>query len=224
MPLAPACRPTVSRSWRFHSFFGETVRRMFGRSKPSTSVSTSPPKSRSAISARVASSAVAVSAAIGTPGKRSRSRAAPGGHVVVARKRGIDAVGGDARKPERRNLILHQRHQRRDDDGQAAPDKRRHLEAERFTGTRRHDGEEVAAGKQRAHRRFLPRTEAVEAEDVFQDLPLGSVCGGSIHRGHYPGREGESGPSRRMASLSGKVAIWRAGRRRGINGGDKRRI
>ena len=59
---------------RFQSRFISTASAMFGRSKPSTNCSTSPPKSFSAMSSRVTSSAVAVSASIGTPGRRSRNR------------------------------------------------------------------------------------------------------------------------------------------------------
>ena len=67
MPLSPPWPVTKAVSWRFHSRFISTARRMFGRSNPSTNCSTAPPKSFSAMSARV-------SAATGMPGKSSRSR------------------------------------------------------------------------------------------------------------------------------------------------------
>ena len=74
MPLSPSWRPMKFRSCRFQSRFISTESLMLGRSKPSTNCSTSPPNSFSAMSSRVTSSAVAVSAATGTPGKRSLIR------------------------------------------------------------------------------------------------------------------------------------------------------
>ena len=74
MPLSPACRATKPRHWRFQSRFISTASLMLGRSNPRTKDSTSPPNIRSAMSSRVMASAVAVSAAMGTPGKSCRSR------------------------------------------------------------------------------------------------------------------------------------------------------
>ena len=74
MPLSPSWRATKLRNWRFQSRFISTVSLMLGRSKPSTKCATRPPKSLSAISSRVTTSAVAVSAAMGVPGKSARSR------------------------------------------------------------------------------------------------------------------------------------------------------
>ena len=120
------------------------------------------------------------------------SRAAPGSDIVLARLRRIDAVGGDAGQPERRDLVLHQRHQRRDDEREAARHQRRHLEAERFARAGRHDGEEMAARQQHAHGLLLAGAERVEAENVFQDLPRG--CG-NIHRGAVREEEANRVPS-----------------------------
>ena len=74
MPLSPSWRAMKFPSWRFQSRFISTASLMLGRSKPSTNCSARPPNSLSTMSFRVTSSAVAVSAAIGTPAKRSRSR------------------------------------------------------------------------------------------------------------------------------------------------------
>ena len=74
MPLSPSWRATKLLSCRLQFRFISTVRRMLGRSKPSTNCATSPPNSCSTMSARVTSSAVAVSATMGVPGNRSRKQ------------------------------------------------------------------------------------------------------------------------------------------------------
>jgi hypothetical protein len=74
MPLCPSRALTKSSIWFFHSRFGSTVSLMLGRSNPSTTASTLLSNNCSAMSARVPSSAVAVSAAIGTLGNTASSR------------------------------------------------------------------------------------------------------------------------------------------------------
>ena len=99
----------------------------------------------------------------------ARGGAPPRGDVVGAVARRVDGIGRDAGETQCRHLIAHQGHQRRDDDGDAALDQRRHLKAKRLAGPRRHDGQHVSPGQQRVHRLLLPGTEIVEAEDLLQD-------------------------------------------------------
>ena len=69
----PFVRAMKSSNWRLVLDLASTVSAMFGRSKPCTIVSTRLPKSCNAMSARVTSSAVAVSAMIGILGNTSAS-------------------------------------------------------------------------------------------------------------------------------------------------------
>lgn len=105
----------------------------------------------------------------------ARRDAAPCRDIGITVDRGIDRIGGDAGEAQCRDLILHQRHQRRNDNGQPALDQRRNLIAQRFARTRRHDRQHVAAAKQCLHHRGLSGTEIVETEHVLEDAPFGIV-------------------------------------------------
>ena len=102
-----------------------------------------------------------------------RRRAAPRCDIVLAAARGIDGIGGNARKFEGGDLVFHQGDQWRDDDGQAAGDQRRYLETERFARSGRHDGQDIAARQKRIDNFFLTRPEGIEAEDVLEGRVLG---------------------------------------------------
>ena len=111
MPLSPSWRAMRLSNCRFHSRFISTDSLMFGRSKPRMKGSTRPPNSRSAMSSRVTSSAVAVSAAIGTSGKRSPQPA----QVLVFRPEGRPPLGDAMRlvDDEQRHRQPGQRRQHR---------------------------------------------------------------------------------------------------------------
>ena len=78
MPASPGCSVRSSRSsWRRGSFFGSIRYWMLGRSKLATNCLASPSDKRAAISSRVCSVAVAVTAIRGTAGHRSCSTDRP---------------------------------------------------------------------------------------------------------------------------------------------------
>ena len=101
--------------------------------------------------------------------------ATPGGDILIAVYPGINGVGRHPRQAQGRHLVLHQRHQRRDHDGQAAQHQRRHLVAERFSRAGRHHRQHMAAGQQCVHRRRLAGAKIVKTENILQDAPLGVV-------------------------------------------------
>ena len=112
----------------------------------------------------------------------ARLNPAPGGLHPVAVVPGMDGVRGDAREPERRHLVLHQRDQRRHHDREAVHDQCRDLEAQRLARARRHHGKRVAPRQQGLDHPFLSRTERREPEH-FRQHP---AC--SRHRVPRPGR------------------------------------
>ena len=83
---------------------------------------------------------------------------------------GIERGSGDAVAPELRDLIAHQRDQRRDDDGEPVAQQRWKLIAQRFAAAGRHDREHVAAGEDRGDDLRLPVAEGGEAEHAAQQL------------------------------------------------------
>ena len=70
-----------------------------------------------------------------------------------------------------RNLIAHQRDQRRDDNGQSVPQKRGQLIAERLAAARRHHGEHVSPFEDRADNIILARPEIREPKGLPQAFP-----------------------------------------------------
>ena len=66
------------------------------------------------------------------------------------------------------DLVFHQRDERRDDHGQAAPDDSRHPVADALPGSGGRDGEHVSSGQHRFHDFGLAGPEIVEAEDLAQ--------------------------------------------------------
>ena len=84
----------------------------------------------------------------------------------------VDAPGGDARVPQRHDLILHERDQRRDDERHPRQQQGGQLIAEAFPAARRHHAERVAPGKHRVDQRLLSRTECRKAKILPQHRKL----------------------------------------------------
>ena len=78
--------------------------------------------------------------------------------------RRVERRGGDAVAAELRDLIAHERNQRRHDDGDAVAKQRRKLVAQRLAASRRHDRENVAAVEDSGDDLALPGAERLEAE------------------------------------------------------------
>ena len=79
---------------------------------------------------------------------------------------GIEARRLDPKLAQLRHLVAHQRDQRRNNQGQAAADDRRQLEAQRLAAACRHHRQHVLAGKCGAEDVLLPGTEVGKAKDV----------------------------------------------------------
>ena len=84
----------------------------------------------------------------------------------------VVAGGGHAVGVQPVHLVLHQRDERRHDDGKTRLEQRRRLEAERLAAARRHHEQRVAAAEDRVHDLALVRPELcvapVPGEDVFE--------------------------------------------------------
>ncbi len=79
------------------------------------------------------------------------------------------------------DLILHQRDQRRHDERGAREHYRGQLVSERFSGTRRHDGKDVAAAEDRADDLFLSFAEAGVAEVAAKRRQRLGGCTPDVH-------------------------------------------
>src|SRR5690606_33208527 len=79
---------------------------------------------------------------------------------------GVEIGRGYAGSSELRDLIVHERDEWRDDDGEAAvgPDERGELKAHRLAAAGGQDGEDIATAEMRFDDLALERTEAVVAE------------------------------------------------------------
>ena len=66
---------------------------------------------------------------------------------LVGVERGIEKGRGDAAGLQLVDLVLHQRDERRDDDGEAGPGEGGELEAERLAAAGRQQGEDIVAGE-----------------------------------------------------------------------------
>ncbi len=87
----------------------------------------------------------------------------------------VDPLRAQALRLELRHLVLHQRAQRADHESRAAPRDARKLVAERLARAGRRHQQDVASLRHRATHGFLPGAEALETEDVAEQLaePLG---------------------------------------------------
>ena len=84
--------------------------------------------------------------------------------------RGIEARRLDAGLAQLRDLVAHQRDQRRNHEREAAADDRRKLEEKRLAAARRHDRKHVLAGERGGEDVLLSGTKVREAEDGGQGL------------------------------------------------------
>ena len=76
----------------------------------------------------------------------------------------IEARGGDPVALQEIDLVLHQRDQRRDDDGRPLEQQRRQLVAQALAGPGRKDGKRRASREERLDDLLLPRPKRLEAE------------------------------------------------------------
>src|SRR5439155_15242212 len=79
-------------------------------------------------------------------------------------------VGGrDSTPPQRTDLVLHQRDERRDYEREPRAEERGHLIAERLPGTRREHRQDVASREQRAEHFELVDAKPRVTETVLED-------------------------------------------------------
>ena len=90
--------------------------------------------------------------------------------IVFAAVGGIQGGGGDTARLQLRDLVAHQRDQRRDDDGEPLPEDRGQLIEKRFAGTGRHDREDMFAGEHGFENFFLSRPERRKTEHKHERL------------------------------------------------------
>ena len=95
----------------------------------------------------------------------------PRAHVadLVERQRRVEPRGGDAPAGEEVDLVLHQREQRADHDGDALEQQRRKLVAERLAPAGGEHREGRAVAQDGLDRLRLPGPEAVEAEAFLEE-------------------------------------------------------
>ena len=91
---------------------------------------------------------------------------------LFERQGAIEKGRRNARLRERRDLILHERDERRDDDREPRQHKRGDLVADRFSAARRHDTQNVPAGQNRVDERLLPAAEGTVTKELFQQRPF----------------------------------------------------
>ena len=82
----------------------------------------------------------------------------------------VDRSGADAKLLQSRNLVLHQRNQRRDDDRDARTAEGGDLIAQRLTGAGRHQHKRVLARDYRVDRGLLMPAEARIAVGFLEDM------------------------------------------------------
>ncbi len=81
----------------------------------------------------------------------ARRDTAPRRDIILARTAGMDRLGADAFELERGDLVVHQRDERGDHDGEPAEHQRRQLVAQRLAGAGRHHRQRRHAGQHRIH-------------------------------------------------------------------------
>ena len=95
------------------------------------------------------------------------NRVENGGRFIAAVRR-IESACRNPIGLQLRDLIAHQRDQRRDDNGQSVPQKRGQLIAKRLAAARRHNSEHVSPIEDRADNIILARTEICEPKGLPQ--------------------------------------------------------
>jgi hypothetical protein len=93
--------------------------------------------------------------------------------LLVRRGRAVQRRRGHAGRDERVDLVLHQRDERRDDDGQSVEEQRRRLEAERLSRAGGHDQERVAPGEHGVDGLPLQRAQRGEPPRARDDVEHG---------------------------------------------------
>ncbi len=88
--------------------------------------------------------------------------------LLVGRLRAVEPRRGDAALTQRVDLVLHQRDERRDDDGEPGEDESGRLEAEGLAAAGGKDDERVAAVERALHRLALQRAEIAVAPMLAQ--------------------------------------------------------
>ena len=116
---------------------------------------------------------------------------------LVPRPPGVDAFGAQPELAQLGRLILHQRDERREDEGRTAAEQARKLVAERLAGAGRHDDEAVVAVRRAAADLFLVGAEGGVAEDLPQPFVQ---CRSRRHAVVRPSRFANS-PAGRAASV-----------------------
>ena len=103
------------------------------------------------------------------------------------RQRGVEVLRSDSRQLERADLVLHERDERADDDGDpvsgAAPRDRGELVAQALAPARRHQDEGVAPVSDVLDDVLLRAAEAVVAEDALEDVHVLFTTGYCAARG-----------------------------------------
>ena len=121
---------------------------------------------------------------------RALPRALHGEFHLARGERAVEVCRWNARAFERRNLIRHQRNQRRNDNRDPRQHQRRYLIAHGFPRARGHHAECIPVVRQRIHHDLLPRSERL----MPKVLPQGFLClhpfflswGTGRHKGFAP--------------------------------------
>jgi hypothetical protein len=138
----------------------------------------------------------------------ARRHLAPDGDILIPVRRGIDGLSRNTRQLQRGHLVLHQRDERRNDDGKPAPRQRRHLVAQRLAGPRRHHRQHVPAFKQSRDDPLLPEAERFIAECLAQDVVRGHGWSSTEIKFLSPsGGEGRVRGSHRESALGSPDAV-----------------
>jgi hypothetical protein len=103
-----------------------------------------------------------------------------GGPIVGGIVGGVQRRRGNAITAKLRDLIAHQRDQRRYHNGQAIAQQRRKLVAQRFAAAGRHNRKHIAAVQDRGDDLVLPRSEGLKAKGGAEN----SFCRGEVRHGH----------------------------------------
>ena len=138
---------------------------------------------------------------------RPSRRPAATDDLLVRAQRAVVAGGGHAVSRQRVDLILHQRDERRDHDGETRPDERRGLEAQRLAAAGREHDDRIAAGEDGVHRLALQRAERRVAPVTREDV--GEIFGLSCGYGHAwaEGTSTFSGNCHLFQGVHEKVAV-----------------
>ena len=83
-------------------------------------------------------------------------------------ERAVDECRGKPTRGERVDLVLHERDERRHDDGEPRQHQRRHLIAERLAAACGEDDQRVTTAQDRRDRALLPRTKSRVTERLAQ--------------------------------------------------------